>query len=348
MKPAVDDRSVRRWLIAAAIAVLAAVVLGGITRLTESGLSITVWQPIRGVLPPLSGADWQAAYQQFLLIPQAQGVHQGITLAEFKVIFWWEWTHRLLARVVGLVLVVPFLVMLWRGTIRRRLRLRLAWLPILTVAQGALGWYMVASGLQIRSSVSPYRLAAHLGLALVIWAICVWTISELTTDRDPQAKPALRRLLTGVTALTTVTLVSGALVAGLDAGLVYNTFPLMGDSVVPLGYGNAIEDWRAAFENPVVAQFHHRVLATLTVALLLLLPLAARRSGTGPSLRLAVDLAAGVGLIQLTLGVTTLLLRVPLVIAVLHQFTGVLLLGALIWALQLSRDADVTAIPKVT
>lgn len=332
-----DDRAVRRWLVAAAIAIIAAVVLGGITRLTESGLSITVWQPVRGVLPPRSAAEWQHAYQQFLLIPQAQGVHSGISLAEFRTIFWWEWTHRLLARLVGLVLVVPYLVLLLRDRIQPRLRLRLAWLPILTLAQGALGWYMVASGLQDRSSVSPYRLAAHLALALVIWAICVWTIAELTPAAERRQRRWLQRLIAGITALVAITLVSGALVAGLDAGLVYNTFPLMGDGVVPPGYGSVAGDWRLAFENPVIAQFHHRVLATLAGVSLLLLPFIVKRAGASRALLSATSLAAAVAVLQVVLGITTLLLRVPLPVAVLHQLTGVLLLGVVIWALERSR-----------
>src|SRR5690606_25713309 len=217
-----DDRKVRRWLVAAAIAVIAAVVLGGITRLTESGLSITVWQPVRGVVPPLNDAEWTEAYQQFLRIPQASTVHSGITMAEFRVIFWWEWTHRLLARVVGLVLVVPYLILLARRSIRPGMRLRLGLLPLLTLAQGALGWYMVSSGLAGRTSVSAYRLAAHLGLALVIWMLCIWSILDLTpSQRRTTTARGPRTALILATALTAITILSGALVAGLDGGLVY-------------------------------------------------------------------------------------------------------------------------------
>jgi cytochrome c oxidase assembly protein subunit 15 len=328
---------VRRWLVASAIAVVAAVVLGGITRLTESGLSITVWQPVRGIVPPLSQAEWQDAYQQFLQIPQAQSVHRGISLEAFRTIFWWEWTHRLLARLVGLVLTVPYLLLLWRGAIRPGLRRRLALLPLLALAQGALGWYMVASGLQVRLSVSPYRLAAHLALALVLWVLCIWTILELTPARDTgSVSRGMRRAVTFGAAFTAITLVSGALVAGLDAGLVYNTFPRMGDGVVPAEYGGILTNWRWAFEHPVVVQFHHRVLAIATALFLLGLAVAARGAGGSPSLRRATTVTAILILLQVALGITTLLLHVPLVIAVLHQATGLAVLAAATWGMQRS------------
>lgn len=311
-------------------------VLGGITRLTESGLSITVWQPVRGVLPPLNDVEWRQAYQHFLQIPQATTVHSGISIAEFRVIYWWEWTHRLLARVVGLVLVVPYLILLAKRAIRPGMRLRLAMLPLLTMAQGALGWYMVSSGLVARTSVSAYRLAAHLGLALVIWMLCIWSIVDLTPSRPRSATPrGLRIALTLVTGLAVITILSGALVAGLDGGLVYNTFPSMGDGLVPLGYDNAITNWRSAFENPVVAQFHHRVLAICTATAIIGVAIWTHRSGDSTT-RTATRTASLLVLVQVGLGIATLLLRVPIAIAVAHQLTGVLVLGAMSWATRLS------------
>lgn len=320
-------------MVAAAIAVIAAVVLGGITRLTESGLSITVWQPVRGVVPPLNDAEWTEAYQQFLRIPQASTVHSGITMAEFRVIFWWEWTHRLLARVVGLVLVVPYLILLARRSIRPGMRLRLGLLPLLTLAQGALGWYMVSSGLAGRTSVSAYRLAAHLGLALVIWMLCIWSILDLTpARRRTTTARGPRTALILATALTAITILSGALVAGLDGGLVYNTFPRMGDGIVPLGYGNAITNWRSIFENPVVAQFHHRVLAIATAVVIIGVTIWNHRSIGSIPARPATATASLLVLVQVALGIATLLLRVPIAIAVVHQLTGLLVLGAMTWA----------------
>jgi len=169
MNDRLPDLQVRRWLFASMAAVVLTVAIGGITRLTESGLSITQWRPVSGILPPRSGAEWNDAYQRYLEIPEAQTVHRGITLGEFQSLFWWEWIHRLLARLVGLVLAVPYFVFLIRGRLRPGHRGRLLLLPVLAAAQGVLGWYMVKSGLEIRQDVSPYRLTAHLGMALVIF-----------------------------------------------------------------------------------------------------------------------------------------------------------------------------------
>ena len=178
-----SDAAVRRWLLATALAVAATVAVGGGTRLTESGLSITEWKPVTGVLPPVTEAAWTHAYERYLEIPEAQTVHAGITLPQFKALYWWEWGHRLVARLVGLVAALPFFVLWWRGRIRRSLVSRLALLPALVAAQGALGWYMVSSGLAVRTSVSQYRLVAHLSLALVILAIAVWTAGSLSRPR---------------------------------------------------------------------------------------------------------------------------------------------------------------------
>lgn len=325
------DRSVRRWLWWSAAAVLVAVAIGGITRLTESGLSITVWRPVTGVLPPLSAGDWQEAYQSYLQIPEARGIHLGITLPEFKLLFWWEWVHRLLARAVGLVLAVPYVVLLARGAIRRAHRARLAMLPILALAQGALGWYMVRSGLETGPTVSAYRLTAHLAMALVIFAICVWTWLDLRpATGSADASPALRRWSGVALMLAVATLLSGGFVAGLDAGYIHNTFPLMSGRVVPPGYHVPGLGWRNAFENPVAAQFNHRVLALTTAALLALLALATRRRPAGEPVGRAFRVAAGVVAVQVGLGITTLVLRVPIPVAVLHQVTGVLVLGAVL------------------
>ena len=178
----IADRAVMRWLLASALAVALAVAVGGITRLTESGLSITQWKPVSGVLPPVSASEWNEAYARYLAIPEAQTVHRGITLDSFKALYWWEWTHRMLARCVGLVLAAPFFVLLLRRRIRPGMRLRLMNLPLLAALQGGMGWYMVQSGLSGRTGVSPYRLVAHLAVALVIFAIATWTASEL---REP-------------------------------------------------------------------------------------------------------------------------------------------------------------------
>ena len=327
------DTTIRRWLLAAAVAVVCAVMIGGITRLTESGLSITEWRPVSGMFPPANEADWQAAYDKFLAIPQAQTVHRGISMDNFKTIFWWEWIHRNLARIVGLVIAVPYFVFLFRGLIRPAHRWRLLLLPILTAAQGALGWYMVSSGLDVRTSVSPYRLTAHLGMALLIYAICIWTYLELrpgSTPRPATSAQPLRRWTTVALVLTVITLLSGGFVAGLDAGMMYNTFPLMGGQVVPPGYVVESFGWRNALENPVAVQFHHRVLAITTAITVLLLAWTARRRPDTESLRPATDAAAVLVLLQVGLGIATLLTFVPVTLGVMHQVTGVAVLTAML------------------
>lgn len=270
-----SDMRVRRWLLVSAAAVVLAVAIGGITRLTESGLSITEWRPVSGILPPMSAADWNAAYAGYLAIPEAQTVHRGITLSQFQALFWWEWVHRLLARLVGLVLAVPYFVLLAQGHVRRSHRGRLLLLPVLAAAQGALGWYMVKSGLEVRTDVSPYRLTAHLGMALIIYLVCIWTALGLgnRTVSPQRTPPSVRRWIWAGLTLTIVTLLSGGFVAGLDAGKIFNTFPLMGGHVVPPGYVLPNARWRNPFENPIAAQFHHRVLALTTATLLLSVPI---------------------------------------------------------------------------
>jgi len=334
----------QRWLIACIVAVFLAVVVGGITRLTESGLSITEWKPVSGVLPPMMAVEWDAAFEAFQRIPQAETTHKGITLAGFKLIYWWEWFHRILARSVGLVFAIPFVVLLARGGIPERLHARLTVLPLLTLGQGALGWYMVQSGLAERSSVSAYRLTAHLALALAILVIALWTLADLRPVAS-DARPSARwRWATGlVVALLFVTLLSGGFVAGLRAGRIYNTFPLMGETFVPLGYGQLTPWWRDAFENPAAAQFHHRVLAIGTAVLVLLLALRARAGVLGAEAARALHMMGAVVLAQVALGIATLLLAVPIALGVAHQFTGVLALSVGVIALYRVLDASGSA-----
>jgi cytochrome c oxidase assembly protein subunit 15 len=328
------DRLVRRWLVVAAVAVVVAVAVGGITRLTESGLSITEWQPVAGVLPPLTDEAWAEAYRQYQAIPEAQTVHLGITLEAFKGLYRWEWVHRLLARLVGLILAVPYFVFLSRGQLRPEHRRRLLLLPVLALAQGVLGWYMVSSGLSVRTSVSPYRLTAHLGMALVIYAACVWTILELSARRrEAEHTPRrIRRLVRAGVVLTFITLLSGGFVAGLDAGKIFNTFPLMAGHIVPPGYFSSGMGWRAAFENPLVAQFNHRLLALGTATFLLVMAAICRRATVPPGVRTAMTVSAIVVLGQVALGISTLLLRVPITIAVVHQVMGLMVLTAVLTA----------------
>jgi cytochrome c oxidase assembly protein subunit 15 len=338
--PERDRLALRRWLLASIIAVFFAVAVGGITRLTESGLSITEWKPVSGALPPSSDAAWALELEKFRQIPQASTTHAGITLAQFKWIYWWEWFHRNVARTVGLVFAIPYLVFLVQGRLPKALRLRLTALPLLTAGQGALGWYMVQSGLVERISVSAYRLTAHLGLALGILAVAVWTYSELRArtaeelQEGTRTSPAWRLALVSATTLLAITVLSGGFVAGLRGGKVFNEFPLMGGQVVPPGYATLTPWWSNAFENPAAAQFHHRVLALTVTALVLTLAWRARQASLPQSVKRAVAGFATVISVQLVLGVTTLLLAVPIPLGVLHQFTGVLALTAALVATQ--------------
>jgi len=339
-----SDRLVRLWLLWSIAAIVLVVVVGGATRLTESGLSITEWRPVTGVLPPMSHAAWVDAFTRYLAIPEAQSVHLGITLPKFQMLYWWEWVHRLLARLVGLVLAVPYFVLLAKGHIRPEHRWRLLLLPMLTLAQGALGWYMVSSGLETRINVSPYRLTAHLGMALLIYGIALWTALDLGRHDTGGGQPALpgpRRRFRVALVCVIITMLSGAFVAGLDAGTMYNTFPLMGGRVVPIGYHIADLGWRNAFENPIAAQFNHRVLALSTATLILILAVLTRRTNVAPALRRAVTAAGLAVILQVALGITTLLLVVPVVLGVLHQATGLLVLGTMIVVVHRSRRRSI-------
>lgn len=324
--PDAADRAVRRWLLATVLAVTATIGVGGGTRLTESGLSITEWKPVTGVLPPWGAAGWEEAYQRYLLIPEAQTVHAGITLPQFKALFWWEWAHRLVARLAGLVIAAPFFLLWWRGRIRRPHLPRLALLPALVAAQGGLGWYMVTSGLEVRTSVSPYRLVAHLAMALLILAIALQVAVRLGRTEPPPA--GARRIAGPLAALAVVTMLSGGFVAGLDAGRIFNEFPLMGGRVVPLGYW-AMDGWRNLFENPIAAQFNHRLLALATALCVWWAWLRAERSWPAGARR-GMRVAAAVAVVQVGLGIATLLLAVPVSLGVAHQLGAVALFATLL------------------
>jgi cytochrome c oxidase assembly protein subunit 15 len=335
----VPTRTIRLWLYAVAALVLAMVLVGGATRLTESGLSITEWQPVIGVVPPLTDAQWQAEFQKYQGIPQYREMNRGMGLAAFKSIFWWEWTHRLLGRVVGAAFLLPFLYFLWRGWVGPGLRGRLWLIFGLGALQGAVGWWMVASGLANRVEVSQYRLATHLVLASLIYVALVWTAQRLDAVPFSATLPAalVRRDRAGtrlrVSALALLVLVLlqlylGALVAGTRAGYIYNTWPLIDGSFIPntarLFFDTPL--WRNFFENTLTVQFDHRMLA---YAILLGAWLhafdAAARLKQGWIATSASALAAAVTL-QAALGIATLLWRVPLTLALMHQAMAMLVL----------------------
>lgn len=330
MAPA-DRRAVALWLFAIAALVFCLAVLGGVVRLTGSGLAIADWRPLSGWLPPLDAADWQERFALYRASPEYRQVNTGMELEAFKAIFWLEYAHRLLARMVGLAYALPFAFFLLRRRLPRRLALRLAALLVLGALQGLVGWLTVASGLAEDAAVSPYRLALHLALALAIYGALLWTGFELLQagTMAPAARQA-RWLL----ALVAVTALSGAFVAALDAGLYYNTFPLMAGRAVPADWAGGLPWWRAPFESVAAAQFHHRLLAVATVVAVLVWRLAARRAHPAlpPRLaRLATALAA-MALLQAGLGIAALLAYVPVWLGALHQ-AGALALFTLTVAL---------------
>ena len=299
------QRAIRLWLWAVAALVIALVLVGGATRLTESGLSIVEWRPVTGVMPPLSDAGWQAEFEKYQAIPQYTQHNAGMCLAAFKAIYWWEWTHRLLGRVIGAAFLLPFLFFLWRGWVAPGLRARLWLIFGLGALQGAVGWWMVASGLAERTEVSQYRLATHLLLACLILVALVWTARRLSPRIEPVAG---RNRVTAIAlvALTLLQIYLGGIVAGLRAGLIYNTWPLIDGALVPDASRLWFETplWRNVFENTLTAQFDHRMAAYILFGLALwhAIDAAAKRAGT----RSAIALAAAVS-VQAVLGVLTVI-----------------------------------------
>lgn len=318
-------RPIRLWLLAAAAMVFLTLLVGGATRLTESGLSITEWKPVTGIVPPLNQKEWQAEFQRYQAIPQYRELNQGMDLGDFKVIYFWEWTHRLLARTTGMVFLLPFLFFLWRGWVPRHLRIRLWTIFGAGAALGAVGWWMVSSGLagSGRVSVSQYRLAFHLTLACAIYASILWTAQQLT---PPRASEAPARLRVGSIALMLLVLLQiylGALVAGSGAGHIYNTWPDIDGGFIPsaerLWFLTPL--WRNFFENTLTIQFEHRMLAYAIWLIAMLHANDAARSGY--EVRGAL-LLAGMVTLQAVLGITTLVLEDPLPLALLHQMVAIL------------------------
>ena len=328
-----DARAVGIWLVAWAVLCFAIVLVGGATRLTESGLSITEWKPVRGVIPPHTAAQWAAEFEKYQRIPQYQRLNPGMSLDAFKAIYLWEFWHRIVARLAGLAFALPFAWFALRRRIPRFAVGRIALLLVLLGAQGAMGWWMVSSGLSVRTEVSQYRLAAHLTLAFVLLGVTVWTAADLLEGR--RGTTALvgwrARVLPSLVALAGLTSASGALVAGLRAGRVYNTFPLMAGRVVPPGIAQLSPWWRNAFENHATVQFDHRVLALTTFAAVVTMWLTLRRSSP-PRLARRLHFALCAAILQLSLGIATLLLHVPVALGVAHQGGAALLLVTLILA----------------
>jgi len=318
--------AIRLWLYAVAALIFAIVLVGGATRLTESGLSIVEWRPVTGTLPPLGEAAWQAEFDKYKTIPQFQHSNSGMTLDEFKTIFWWEWAHRLMGRLIGVAFLLPFLFFLARGWIGPPLRGRLWAIFALGALQGAVGWWMVASGLSDRVEVSQYRLATHLILACIIFAAVLWT--ALQTDRPGiEAPPRIRAGAVALLVLALVQIYLGALVAGLNAGLIYNTWPLIDGRLVP-DAANLFHDtptWRNFFENALTVQFNHRMMAYLLLAFALIHAIDVAKAAPR-ALPLAAALAGAI-VLQAALGILTLLWQVPIALALAHQAGAIVVLA---------------------
>ncbi len=337
-----DRRSVGWWLLALALMVLVMVCLGGLTRLTGSGLSMVEWQPFT-LLPPLSEDAWAATFAKYQASPQYRLINDGMTLAAFKDIFWLEYVHRLWGRLIGMAFFLPFLAFVAAGRISRAAAPRLLFLFVLGGLQGVLGWFMVASGLAERPEVSHYRLAAHLLAALAIYGALLWSALDGLDLSPVQANAAvrrsLRRRLATLLGLVTLTMGAGALVAGLHAGLIYNSFPLMNGRWLAGEAFDLQPRWINFFENHALVQFDHRLLATVSWLGAVALWLWSRRLELTPDLRrrlLLVPLAAS---LQAGLGVATLLAGVPVDLAAAHQACAFLLFSALLWALHGVRQA---------
>ena len=314
-----------RWLRAVALLVIMVVAVGGITRLTESGLSITEWKPVSGVLPPLTEAGWQAEFEKYKQIPEYREINAGMSLAAFKGIFFWEWLHRILGRLVGIALLVPLAFFAWRRAIPAGYGARLLGLAALVGLQGAIGWWMVASGLVDRTDVSHFRLSLHLLTALFLLAALVWTARDFALmARDPAAvRPRLTGVAWAVIAILFVQLLLGAWVAGLNAGYVASTWPSMNDHFVPEGIDWSRGAWFAFTNDPFLIHFLHRWWSwAAAIALLLLARTLGRRGARTGALLLTLVVAA-----QMTLGILTVVTGVSMWIAVLHQVTGAILVA---------------------
>jgi heme a synthase len=343
--PESQRRPLRIWLWSIAAMTLAVLIVGGITRLTQSGLSIVDWQPLMGVIPPLTDAQWQETFELYRQYPEYQLLRRGMSLDEFKFIFFWEYLHRLVARAIGIVFLVPFIFFAVRGYLTRPLALRTLALFALGAMQGVLGWIMVRSGLVEQPTVSHYRLAAHLSLAFIIFGASLWLARGLRADQTrPVVAPATKRLLHHGLVLIGMVLAAqvvwGAFVAGLKAGLIYNTFPLMGGSLIPTYLLGLEPVLRNFVENPVAVQWLHRVLGTiLGIVAIGFATMVLRTPTDGFTQRLNAVLL-GLVLVQYVLGVLTLLYFVPVALGVIHQAMAMILFGVWIWWLHHVRHMD--------
>jgi cytochrome c oxidase assembly protein subunit 15 len=322
-----DRRPVRFWLLAVASLVFLMVLVGGATRLTESGLSITQWKPVTGILPPLSAPEWQAEFARYKQIPQFAALNSDMTLDGFKAIFWWEWTHRLLARVVGAAFILPALWFWWRGQLKGALGRQVAVATCLLALEPIVGWWMVTSGLSERTEVAQERLALHLLIAAATFGALIYAAVGLSERRRSKTASCGFAISAWISvALIFCQLGLGALVAGLRAGFIYNTWPLMGSSLVP-GEAFRPNPLQAMFGDAATAQFDHRMVAYTVVCFALAQAIVALRAAPRSPLASRAVVLAAVALLQVALGIATLLALVPIELALAHQALALALFG---------------------
>ena len=339
-RPRDDTRAIAIWLFACCAMVIAMMLIGAITRLTESGLSMVEWRPLIGALPPLSDAEWRRVFDLYRQTSEYRLENAGMTLSEFKTIFWWEYIHRVWGRLIGVVFAVPFLWFLIRGAVRGRLALQLFGLLLLGGLQGLIGWWMVKSGLVDRTDVSQYRLTVHLGMAFLILAGLLWTALDLLPGAAAGPAPrAMRRGALGLLVVASLTMLSGGLVAGLNAGFAYNDWPLMNGQVFPEEYADIVPFWLNLFENLAAVQFNHRILAYATVLGAAALWVTAVGARLDAARRRPIDFLFAMALLQVGLGVATLMLVVPISLAVAHQAGAITLFCLSVWSVhRLARN----------
>ncbi len=338
--PNPNNKAIATWLLVCSATIFGMIILGGVTRLTGSGLSMVEWAPIMGIMPPLNQIEWQEAFLLYQQFPEYQLKNFNMSLTEFKSIFWFEYSHRLLGRSIGIMFLLPFLFFLFRGKIEKVLIPKLIIMFILGGLQGLMGWYMVKSGLVNDPHVSQYRLTAHLGLAVIIYIYMLWIALELRYPRiaSNNANYKLKRLSTIIIGMIFITIMSGGFVAGTHAGFAFNTFPLMNGQWIPSGLFEHTPLWKNFFENIVTIQFNHRILASL---LFLIIPVFWFMTGkvtidskVQPLVRLGRHLLLATLALQITLGISTLLLVVPVALAATHQAGAILLLTTAIFVSQ--------------
>lgn len=317
------------WLIICAAIIFFMILLGGVTRLTNSGLSMVEWKPLMGIIPPLNQAEWQETFEKYQQFPEYQKVNRGMTVDEFKSIFMYEYLHRVLGRLIGVIFLIPFLFFYFSRRIPRGITPKLVVIFVLGGLQGLLGWYMVKSGLVDNPRVSQYRLTAHLGAAVIIYGYILWVAFGLLPKKNTgHSPPPLKTISFTLTGLIFLMILSGGLVAGTRAGFAFPTFPLMGDSFFPPGLYQMTPAWLAAFEDITTIQFNHRMFAYVLFALIIMFAVKALRSPMQGQLRTGIYCLLGLLFIQVALGISTLLMHVPIPLAAAHQGGAVALFTA--------------------